>query len=68
VTGKGFAVGTTGTTFKFGTATAPQVNCSTSTSCVVVSPAHEAATVDVKATVKGISSPRNAPADRFVYG
>jgi hypothetical protein len=66
VTGAGFAVGSSATSFKFGTAKAIAVNCSSSTSCTVTSPAHTAGTVDVKATVSKLSSPK-AVADRYTY-
>ncbi len=68
VSGDGFALGSTATTFKFGATKAKSVDCSSSTTCTVVAPAHEAATVDVRATVnKEISAPA-APGDQFSYG
>jgi hypothetical protein len=67
VTGTGFATGTTGTIFKFGSVKAGGVNCSSTTSCTVVSPAHEAGTVDVKATVNKVASPKSAPGDQFTF-
>jgi IPT/TIG domain len=67
VHGSGFAVGTSATVFKFGAKTATSVNCTSTTSCTVVSPAHEAGTVDVKASANGLSSAKNAPADQFTY-
>jgi alpha-tubulin suppressor-like RCC1 family protein len=67
VTGSGFAEGTTATKFKFGSTTATSVNCTSRTQCAVVTPAHEAGTVDVKATVNSVSSPKNPPADHFSY-
>jgi pimeloyl-ACP methyl ester carboxylesterase len=67
VTGTGFAVGNYATTFKFGKAKATSVNCTSSTKCTVVSPAHAAGTVDVKATVNKVSSQRNRAADGFTY-
>jgi len=67
VTGTGFALGTTATIFKFGTATGTSVNCASTTECTVVSPAHAAGHVDVKATVNKVTSPKNAPADQFRY-
>jgi phospholipase C len=68
VAGEGFATGTSATSFMFGSTKASGVACSSTTSCTVVAPAHEAATVDVKATVNKVSSPRNFPADAFTYG
>lgn len=66
ITGTGFAPGTTGTTFKFGSAVATSVTCSSTTHCTVVSPAHKAGTVEVKATVNALGSPKT-PADLFTY-
>jgi alpha-tubulin suppressor-like RCC1 family protein len=67
VTGSGFATGTTATRFRFATAKAASVNCTSTTTCTVVSPAHGAGTVDVKAVVNHVTSPRNRPADQFTY-
>jgi alpha-tubulin suppressor-like RCC1 family protein len=67
VTGSGFALGTTATKFKFGTRTGTSVNCTSSTTCTVVAPAHIVGTVDVQATVNSLSSPKNSPADHFTY-
>jgi alpha-tubulin suppressor-like RCC1 family protein len=67
VTGTGFAVGTSATRFKFGATLATSVNCSSSTTCTVVSPAHAAGTVDVKATVNKVASAKSRPADQFTY-
>jgi alpha-tubulin suppressor-like RCC1 family protein len=68
VTGEGFAEGSTATTFKFGNVKATVVNCTSGTSCTVTAPVHEAATVDVVATVNKAKSALNAPADQFTYG
>jgi hypothetical protein len=38
------------------------------TSCTARSPAHEAGTVEVRATVSKLSSPKGAAAARFTYG
>ena len=65
VTGTGFALGKA-TTFKFGKAKATSVNCVSATSCTLVSPPHEAGTVDVVATVSKVKSPIGA-GDRFTY-
>jgi plastocyanin len=67
VTGTGFALGTTATTFNFGTTKGTSVNCTSTTTCTVVSRAHAVGTVDVKATVNKVSSPTNRPADQFTY-
>jgi len=67
VTGTGFGPGTSATSFKFGSTPASEVNCASATTCTLVDPAHKAGTVDVKATVGGQSSRKNAPADQFTY-
>jgi outer membrane protein assembly factor BamB len=67
VTGTGFLVGNTATIFKFGSIQAASVNCTSTTKCTAVSPAHEVGTVDVKATVNKVSSVKNAPGDRFTF-
>ncbi|MCW3027721.1 MAG: Pyrrolo-quinoline quinone [Solirubrobacterales bacterium] len=66
VTGTGFVPGGTATAFKFGSAQATSVNCTSTTTCTVVAPAHAVGTVDVKASVNRVSSPK-AAADRFTY-
>lgn len=66
VRGQGFALGTTSTKFKFGATAAKSVNCSWTTECVVVAPAHEAGIVDVKAIVNTESSPKTE-LDEFTY-
>jgi hypothetical protein len=67
ITGTGFALGSTATSFLFGTTKATSVNCTTTTECTVISPAHSAGKVDVKATVNKVASPKNSPADQFTY-
>ena len=67
VTGSGFLPGTTGTTFKFGASKATGVNCTSTTSCTVIAPKHEAGTVDVVATANKVSSPKSPPGDSFTY-
>jgi hypothetical protein len=67
VTGTGFGLGTSATGFKFAAANATAVNCASATTCTVTAPAHKAGIVDVKATVGGQTSKRNAPADQFTY-
>jgi alpha-tubulin suppressor-like RCC1 family protein len=66
ITGSGFALGKTATKFKFDSKAGKSVNCTSTTTCTAVSPAHEAGTVHVTATVNKISSTRN-PADQFTY-
>jgi alpha-tubulin suppressor-like RCC1 family protein len=67
VSGTGFVVGTTATKLRFGTALATSVNCGSTTSCKVLSPAHAVGRVDVRATVNKVTSSRNRPADQFTY-
>jgi hypothetical protein len=67
VTGTGFALGKVATVLAFGTKKGTAVNCTSSTTCTVMSPAHEVATVDLKATVNKVSSAKSAPADQFTY-
>jgi len=72
ITGTGFVKGATA--IKFGTANATSVSCTSwdvtqptlETTCTVLSPAHAAGKVDVKATVNKVSSPKTA-ADQFTY-
>ena len=66
VTGTGFGLGTKATVFKFGTTRASSVNCVSSTECTLVSPAHAAGKVVVKATVNKVSSLKGA-GDLFTY-
>ena len=67
VHGAGFAPGTKGTTFKFGTSKAKSVSCASTAECTVLVPAHALGTVDVIATTAKAKSEVNAPADRFTY-
>lgn len=67
VTGSGFALGTSATSFKFGTTLASSVECSTTTACTVVVPSHAAGTVDVTAIVDKASSLKSRPNDQYTY-
>lgn len=71
VTGTGFVSGTVATTFLFGKGAATAVECASYTECTMVSPAHKAGTVDVKATVMGAGDTHDSsalgPADRFLF-
>jgi len=67
VAGAGFALGTTATTFKFGSKRATAVECTSNTSCTVTSPANVAGSVEVTATVGKLKSPANPTGDRFTY-
>jgi hypothetical protein len=66
VTGAGFALGKSATTIAFGTTKAKTVNCTSSSECTVVSPAHAAGTVDVVVTVSKAASPKEPP-DHYAY-
>ena len=67
ISGSGFALGSA-TTFKFAAGLATSVNCTSTSVCTALSPPHgKAATVDVKATVGSVNSPKNAPNDHFIY-
>jgi alpha-tubulin suppressor-like RCC1 family protein len=68
VSGSGFAPGSEATTFKFGATLARSVDCSSATSCVVLSPAHKAGKVDVIATVNGKHGKKNPADDQYMYG
>jgi Regulator of chromosome condensation (RCC1) repeat/IPT/TIG domain len=67
ISGSGFALGATATIIKFATKRAGSVNCSSSTTCTTLIPAHEAGTVDVRVTVNKVTSPI-ALGDSFTYG
>jgi alpha-tubulin suppressor-like RCC1 family protein len=66
VTGNGFALGNTATSFMFGKVKSKSVNCTSATSCIVTTPPQVAGTVDVKATVNKAISTVNA-GDHFTY-
>jgi len=67
VTGAGFALGASATSFKFGATAAGSVSCPASTTCAVVAPAHAAGSVEVRATVSKLVSPKDRSGDRFTY-
>ena len=64
VKGLNFLVGKT--TFKFGTAKATSVNCTSTSECTMLSPAHPAGTVDVIATANKLNSPV-VTGDKYTY-
>jgi Tol biopolymer transport system component len=66
VEGLGFALGSSATTFKFGSTTVA-ASCASSTSCQVTTPAHKAGVLDVRAVVQGLTSTKRAPQDSFEY-
>jgi|SRR5665213_809248 len=53
VTGTGFAPGATATVFKFHGTAAASVDCTSFTTCTVVTPGHRAGTAEVSASVRG---------------
>ncbi len=67
ITGTGFIVGTEETAFRFDSTRSKHVECSTSTTCVAVVPAHAAGTVEVTAIVDKADSPSAAPYDEYTY-
>ncbi len=66
VTGAGFGLGSEATVFKFGSTPATSVNCVSSMECTLVSPAHAAGKVSVKATVNKVNS-ATTKAAHFTY-
>jgi len=68
VTGSGFAPGGGATTFVFGKASATAVNCTSTTTCTMLSPAvAKTRAVDVRAKAGGKTSKKSPPADQFIY-
>ncbi len=68
ITGTGFGVGASATTFKFGKVVGSTIDCASSTECDVLAPAaKKAGTVEVFATVDKLKSKKTPPADRFTY-
>jgi IPT/TIG domain/PKD domain len=66
VSGTGFALAAGATAFKLGTIPVTSVNCGSTTSCTIVVPAHKAGSLDLRATVEKVVSPK-VPADLFTY-
>jgi hypothetical protein len=67
ISGSGFALGATATRIKFGSRFSKSVECTSTTTCTAVAPANEAGTVDVKANVNKVGSPKNPSTDQFTY-
>ncbi len=68
ITGTGFGLGASTTTFKFGKLAGSTIDCTSTTECEVFAPAaHKAGTVQVIATVGKMKSKKNPPADQFTY-
>jgi len=66
VTGSGFALGNSATSFEFGSTLATGVDCTSATTCIVVAPAGAAGKAAVVARVNAIGSAKT-PASRFTY-
>lgn len=66
IAGTGFALGTSATKVKFGATYSKSVNCTSSTTCNVVTPAHAAGIIDVVVVVNKVVSTKG-PGDRFTY-
>jgi PKD repeat protein len=66
VTGTGFAPTSNATLFSFGFTPAASVQCSSSTTCSMISPAHATGNVDVRVSVSGARS-RKSSSDHFTY-
>ena len=66
VTGSGFGLGPSATTFKFGKVLGTSVNCTSTTTCVVVTPAGKAGIVAVTASV-GATKSKKTSGDQFTY-
>jgi hypothetical protein len=69
ITGTGFAIGTTETSFSFHSAPATSVECTSINTCTAVTPEHAADTVDVRAHIEGTfeASAINPPGDQFTF-
>jgi phospholipase C len=67
VNGTGFAPGTSATSFRFGAVAAKSVQCSTITTCSVVTPPRKAGSTDTRATVAGQTSPANPATDTYTF-
>jgi hypothetical protein len=68
VTGTGFLPGAGMTSFKFGGMFGTSVNCASTTTCTVVTPAvTKAATIDVLAAVGKLKSKPAPPGDRYTF-
>jgi hypothetical protein len=67
VQGFGFAAGNAATSFTFAGAPASSVQCASSQTCTVITPAGTAAIADVRATVAGKTSAIRRPPDEFTY-
>jgi alpha-tubulin suppressor-like RCC1 family protein len=68
VTGSGFAIGMGTTVFEFGKAPATAVECSSTSSCTLVTPAaKKPGVLDIVAAVGKSKSKKNPPADQYSY-
>jgi alpha-tubulin suppressor-like RCC1 family protein len=68
VTGNGFAIGADTTVFAFGKAPATGVECSSTTSCTLLTPAaKKPGVLDIIAAVGKSKSKKNPPVDQYTY-
>jgi phospholipase C len=67
IAGSGFATGAGLTTLRFGSGAGTSVECAAITTCTAVTPPHKSGTVELRAGVKGQTSPKEAPVDQFTY-
>jgi probable HAF family extracellular repeat protein len=67
LTGSGFGLGSEATAVKFGSTAATTVNCTSTTTCRVTVPSHKPGAVAVRAAVGGRRSPKDSPADEYIY-
>jgi alpha-tubulin suppressor-like RCC1 family protein len=68
VTGSGFAIGSGTTVFEFGKAPATAVECSSTSSCTLITPAaKKPGALDIVAAVGKSKSKKNPPADQYTY-
>ncbi len=68
VTGSGFAIGAGTTVFEFGKALATSVECSSTSSCTLITPAaSKPGALDVVALVGKLKSKKSPPADQYTY-
>jgi alpha-tubulin suppressor-like RCC1 family protein len=68
VSGSGFAIGVGATIFEFGKAQATAVECSSTSSCTLTTPAaKKAGVLDVVAAIGKSKSKKSPPADQYTY-
>jgi IPT/TIG domain len=67
ITGNGFLAGSEATTIKFGTVKVKTSECTSTTECSGVTPAHVAGSYEVHVKVNGVESLPMPPGDLFVF-